>query len=367
MKNPNGYGSVSKLSGKRRKPFIVRITTGFDMEGRQIMKVLGYYETQAKAIKALADYNDNPYNINLSDVTLKEILDRIMESKKNSIEKSSLKSYKVWCNYLKPLYNKKIKDIRTIELQNFIDNLSHLSSGTLKNLKSFIGILFKNAMEMDIIVKDYSQFIKLPKHKPKIERKVFTDEEIALLWENINELEYADVILILIYTGMRINELLKLPKTNVDLEQNIIIGGSKTEAGKNRVIPIHPKILPLIIKRMENKTEYLIPNRTEKSFYNYNNFRKNEFLKIMEKLDMSHTIHDTRHTFATMISDVSDNESAITGIIGHTNISMTKRYTHTNIEKMRKEIEKINWYIFWRLNRQPPFLWTLYIVIFIVF
>ena len=62
----------------------------------------------------------------------------------------------------------------------------------------------------------------------------------------------------------------------------------------------------------------------------------------MEKLDISHTIHDTRHTFATMISDVSDNESAITGIIGHTNISMTKRYTHTNIEKMRKEIEKIN-------------------------
>ena len=342
MKNPNGYGSVSKLSGKRRKPFIVRITTGFDMEGRQIMKVLGYYETQVKAIKALADYNDNPYNINLSDVTLKEILDRIMESKKNSIEKSSLKSYKVWCNYLKPLYNKKMKDIRTIELQNFIDNLSHLSSGTLKNLKSFIGILFKNAMEMDIIVKDYSQFIKLPKHKPKIERKVFTSEEIVLLWENIIELEYADVILILIYTGMRVNELLKLPKTNVDLEQNIIIGGSKTEAGKNRVIPIHPKILPLIIKRMENKTEYLIPNRTEKSFYNYNNFRKNEFLKIMEKLDISHTIHDTRHTFATMISDVSDNESAITGIIGHTNISMTKRYTHTSIEKMRKEIEKIN-------------------------
>ena len=203
-------------------------------------------------------------------------------------------------------------------------------------------MIFKDAMEMDIIAKDYSEYIKLPKHKPKIDRKVFTDEEIVLLWNNLNDLEYADVILILIYTGMRVNELLKLPKINVDLEQNIIIGGSKTEAGKNRVIPIHPKILPLIIKRMDNRTEYLIPNRTEKSFYNYNNFRKNEFLKIMEKLNMTHTIHDTRHTFATMISDVSDNETAITGIIGHANINMTKRYTHTSIEKMRKEIEKIN-------------------------
>lgn len=342
MKNPNGYGSVSKLSGKRRRPFIVRITTGFDINGRQIMKVLGYYHTQAEAIKALANYNDNPYDINLNDITFKEILDRFMENKKGAVEKSSLKSYRVWYNYLRPLYSKRMKDIRTFELQNFINSLSHLSTGSLKLVKSFIRMLFKDAMEMDIISKDYSEYIKLPKYKKVIERKIFTEEEIALLWDNIKVLEYADTILILIYTGMRINELLKLEKKNVNLENNTITGGSKTDAGKNRIIPIHPKILPLIIKRMENKTDYLIPNKKETNYYEYNNFRQNEFVKIMEQLGMEHTIHDTRHTFATMISDVSDNENAITGIIGHTNINMTKKYTHTNIEKMRKEMEKIN-------------------------
>ena len=342
MKNPNGYGSVSKLSGKRRRPFIVRITTGFDINGRQIMKVLGYYHTQAEAIKALANYNDNPYDINLNDITFKEILDRFMENKKGAVEKSSLKSYRVWYNYLRPLYSKRMKDIRTFELQNFINSLSHLSTGSLKLVKSFIRMLFKDAMEMDIISKDYSEYIKLPKYKKVIERKIFTEEEIALLWDNIKVLEYADTILILIYTGMRINELLKLEKKNVNLENNTITGGSKTDAGKNRIIPIHPKILPLIIERMGNKTDYLIPNKKETNYYEYNNFRQNEFVKIMEQLGMEHTIHDTRHTFATMISDVSDNENAITGIIGHTNINMTKKYTHTNIEKMRKEMEKIN-------------------------
>ncbi len=342
MKNPNGYGSISKLSGKRRRPFIVRITTGFDINGRQIMKVLGYYHTQAEAIKALANYNDNPYDINLNDITLKEILDRFMENKKGAVEKSSLKSYRVWYNYLRPLYSKRMKDIRTFELQNFINSLSHLSTGSLKLVKSFIRMLFKDAMEMDIISKDYSEYIKLPKYKKVIERKVFTDGEIALLWDNVKVLDYADAILILIYTGMRINELLKLKKKNVNLENNTITGGSKTDAGKNRIIPIHPKILPLIIKRMENETDYLIPNKKETNYYEYNNFRQNEFVKIMEQLGMEHTIHDTRHTFATMISDVSDNENAITGIIGHTNINMTKKYTHTNIEKMRKEMEKIN-------------------------
>lgn len=342
MKNPNGYGSVSKLSGKRRRPFIVRITTGFDINGRQIMKVLGYYHTQAEAIKALANYNDNPYDINLNDITFKEILDRFMENKKGAVEKSSLKSYRVWYNYLRPLYSKRMKDIRTFELQNFINSLSHLSTGSLKLVKSFIRMLFKDAMEMDIINKDYSEYIKLPKYKKVIERKIFTEEEIALLWDNIKVLEYADAILILIYTGMRINELLKLKKKNVNLENNTITGGSKTDAGKNRIIPIHPKILPLVIERMGNKTDYLIPNRTESGAYIYNNFRANEFVKIMKQLGIEHTVHDTRHTFATMISDVSDNENAITGIIGHTNINMTKKYTHTNIEKMRKEMEKIN-------------------------
>ena len=342
MKNPNGYGSISKLSGKRRRPYMVRITTGFDVNGKQIMKVLGYYKTRIEAMKALADFNDNPYNISLNDVTLKEVLDRFIKNKKRTVEQSSLKTYKLWYNYLKPLYNKKMKDIRTLELQNFIDSLNHLSTGSLKLVKCFIRMLFKEAMEMDIISKDYSQFIKLPKYKAKIERKVFTKDEIALLWVNVNDIEYADVILILIYTGMRINELLRLKKINVNLEQNIIIGGSKTEAGKNRIIPIHPKILPLIVKRMENKTEYLIPNRKKSNYYNYNNFRAKEFVGIMKTLGMEHTIHDTRHTFATMISDVSNNENAITEIIGHTNIDMTKRYIHTNIEKIRAEIEKIN-------------------------
>ena len=342
MRNPNGYGSISKLSGKRRRPYMVRITTGFDVNGKQLMKVLGYYRARAEAMKALADFNDNPYDVNLNDITLKEILDRFMKNRRGTITESTLKTYKVWYNYLKPLYDKKIKDLRTLELQNFINSLSHLSTGSLKLIKSFIGMLFKEAMEMDIIIKDYSQFIKLPKHKVKIERKVFTDEEIALLWSNVDRIDYIDTILILIYTGMRINELLKLKKISIDLRQNIITGGSKTEAGKNRIIPIHPKILPLIIKRMNNKTEYLVPNRRGTNYYKYSNFRRFEFIRIMELLGMEHTIHDTRHTFATLISDVSNNEGAITEIIGHTNINMTRKYIHTNIEKIRAEIEKIN-------------------------
>ena len=93
---------------------------------------------------------------------------------------------------------------------------------------------------------------------------------------------------------------------------------------------------------MKNPTDYLITNAYGTGKISYNNYLEKKFYRIMEKLGMNHKPHDTRYTFATMMSDVSDNENAITGIIGHTNINMTKKYTHTNIEKMRKEMEKIN-------------------------
>lgn len=343
MKNPNGYGSVVPLKGKRRRPYAVRITVGYDDNGKQKYGYLGYYETRKEALYQLSLYNANPYDIDLKSLTLQDIYQRYVATQKGKVKEIRMAAYRSAHTHLTPLLNMKMVDIKTAQLQLLIDSISKkLSTGSVKQIKSFINSLFKYAMKIDVIDKNYTEFIVLPKHKKVIERKVFTDEEIAILWENIDNVQYADTLIILIYTGMRINELLKLKKKNVDLERNLITGGSKTDAGKDRVIPIHSKILPLIIKRMGNKTDYLIPNKTETGFYSYNNFRKNEFIVMMKQLGMDHTIHDTRHTFATMISDVSDNDSAITGIIGHTDISMTKKYTHTNIEKMRMEIEKIN-------------------------
>lgn len=343
MKNPNGYGSIIKLSGKRRRPFAARITVGYDDNGKQIYKYLGYYETRKEAMRELHKYNINPYDVDLRKITLRDIYDRFIQSKKNSVSAKTLESYSSVRTHLFPLMDSKIIDIKTAQLQKLFDETAtKISTGSLKVMKTITAQIFRYAMKLDIIDKNYCDFVTLPRQQKVLERRIFTEEEIAILWANIKEIKYTDVIIILIYTGMRINELLKLKKTDVDIVNCTLTGGSKTDAGKNRVIPIHSKILPLIKKRMGNKTEYLIPNKTEKGAMQYTTFRLQIFIPMMEKFGMEHTLHDTRHTFATMISDVSDNETAITGIIGHTNINMTKRYTHTNIEKMKKEIEKIN-------------------------
>lgn len=64
MKLPNGYGSIKKLSGKRRRPFMA-------CEGKSgLQKVLGYFATREEALAVLAKYNTSPWDLDANKVTL---------------------------------------------------------------------------------------------------------------------------------------------------------------------------------------------------------------------------------------------------------------------------------------------------------
>lgn len=89
----------------------------------------------------------------------------------------------------------------------------------------------------------------------------FTDKEIAALWDALGTINNVDIVLIYIYTGTRPSELLDIKSKDVHLEEKYMIGGEKTEAGRNRIIPLHDAILPLIKYRLDQNREYLITNK----------------------------------------------------------------------------------------------------------
>ncbi len=344
MRNPNGYGSVFKLSGNRRKPFAVRITQGYTDEGKRIYKYLSYHITRKEAMQALASYNTNPYNIDESNITFGELYEKWSSRHFKNITKNSIKTYLTAANYCKPIFNTKIKEIRTVHLQNLIDALNK-NYGSLKIVKALLNQVFKFAMELDIIQKDYSIYLKIGKHIPIQKKSIFTDREIDILWENLDKFEYIDAILVMIYTGMRIGELLDLKKKNIDLiEQTIIIEISKTSAGTNRIIPIHPRIKNLIQKRFKySNSSYLINNRQNNGNISYSHFIGNLFNPIMSELKMNHTPHDCRHTFATRLNDAGGNATAIKKMIGHESFALTEKvYTHKKVDELRKAIELVN-------------------------
>lgn len=341
MKKSNGNGSVSKLSGIRRKPYIARVTLGWDEStGRQIRKTIGTYVTQKEAQKALIDYLDNPYDLDLSNILFKDVYEKWSKLKYPKVSHSAILGYQSAYNNVEKLHNMKIKDIKARHLQEAIDNCSK-GQATKKKIKFLFGQMFAYAMQNDIITKDYSEFVDIGKASEESKREPFSNKEIELLWKHIDDIEFIDTILIMIYSGFRIGELLELETKNIDLVNMTMTGGLKTEAGKNRLVPIHPKIFPLIEKRYNKDNQYLIINFKGKKM-KYDNYYKEKFIPIMEQLNMEHRPHDCRHTFATLLSNANANATAIKKMIGHESYATTEKiYTHKDIEELRKNVELI--------------------------
>ena len=341
MKRANGNGSITKVSDNRRKPYKVTITKGWDVNtGKQLKKVLGYYFTQKEANKALADYLDTPYDLELANTTFKEVYEKWSKIKYPKVSHSAILGYQSAYNNVEKLHNMKIKDIKARHLQEAIDNCSK-GQATKKKIKFLFGQMFAYAMQNDIITKDYSEFVDIGKASEESKREPFSNKEIELLWKHIDNIEFIDTILIMIYSGFRIGELLELETKNIDLVNMTLTGGLKTEAGKNRLVPIHPKILPLIEKRYNKDNQYLIINFKGKKM-KYDNYYKEKFIPIMEQLNMKHRPHDCRHTFATLLSNANANATAIKKMIGHESYATTEKiYTHKDIEELRKNVELI--------------------------
>lgn len=338
MKNPNNFGSVYKMKDKpRRRPWrIVKTVTELGEITKR--KTIGYARTKAEGLELLAKYNTNPYNLNTAKMTFLEVMKKWQQLHFEKLEPKTIKQYKSICKHFAPIKNIPILDLSLLQLQELFNNIN-LATASKRLLKAVLTQIYKYALKMEIVTKDNSEFIELGKKQVVIERKIFTNEEILKLWK-YKELDWVDTILIMIYTGLRIGELLTIENKNIDLENRTIKGGIKTEAGKNRIIPINAEIMPLIQKRMRADNQYLITGVKGKkiAYQNYHII----FKKLMVELKMFHTIHDCRHTFATLLSNADANRESIAKIIGHSSYLTTEKiYTHKDIEELKRAVDLI--------------------------
>lgn len=343
MKNENGTGNIYKMKDKRKRPWVVRVTTGYTIDGKQIRKVVGTYETKRMAQEALFEYLKNPKLY--SKTTFKDVSELWWNT--YIIDKShrTIETNKFRMKFFEPLNNREIAEIKLFELQNLFDNMDRSWSFKI-SCKSILNMIFDYALKNDFISSNKVSFVEVGKKIKILERKVFTKEEIKILWKNVNSNEeycqHIYIVLILLYTGMRIGELQNLKNEDIDLENRIIkIKASKIEAGV-RVIPISSKIYDLVKKHVNLEQEYFVKGDTTLKL-SYSTF-KPRFQKLLKKLGIQeHTIHDTRHTFATMLNNADANSTTITKLIGHVNFNTTENiYTHKDTDELRKAIELLN-------------------------
>lgn len=253
---------------------------------------------------------------------------------------SSVRTVQAAYNYCTPLYKMRMKDIRVEHLEGTIRD-ADVGSATKGRIKSLFNMMYRYAMKHEIVQKDYAQLCNTVKREPPEKEVIpFTLEEISLLWENINEVPFVDMILIGIYSGWRPQELATLKTVDIDLEANTMKGAMKTDAGKNRVVPFHPIIRPLIEKRFSPENEFLFndENGQQGTYMTYDKYR-NRFIKVMKRLKLT---HETRHTFITKAKECHMDEYILKIIVGHAITDITeKTYTHRTMAQLQKEICKI--------------------------
>ena len=359
IKAPNGYGNISKLSGNRRRPFWVRITTGWEIneetgKAKQLTSTLGYYASRKEAMIALAEYHQNPIDLTRKTLTFAEVWDiwTPPHFKKYPSSAAGLRSAYKRCA---PLYDMQMADIKKVHMQDILDGMNHMSEESQGKEKSIFKNAFKYCIENDIVTKDYSQFLVItpPKKKKAAKEKFFTAEELGAVFgsqdfavqfptgkKSYAELQLADTVLIMLYTGMRIGELLGVKTEDVDLAQRIIhVRGTKTE-NADRIVPIHRELAPILSKRLDG--EHLIENANGKPI-KYDQYKKHFFDPYMESLGVSHTPHALRHTFVSLMDScgVSSNSVVLKRIVGHSNSNVTELYTHKDVTDLIDAIDKL--------------------------
>lgn len=345
MKLPNSFGSIQKLSGNRRKPYRVVKTIGWDENGKQIRKTLGYYETRTKALQELALFNEKPYDIDIKKITVDELHKKWQDEKYPKIAYKTQQVYNMCWNYCQDIKDEAFVDIRLQHLQKIVDGMGNKWSAK-KAFKILWHQMYDFAIKNDMDVRKYSEYIDIGKKTTKLERIPFEEDEIDKMWENVARMDFIDTMLILVYTGMRVGELLDIKIENVHLKDKYMVGGSKTEAGKDRIIPFHERIIPLVTKWYEKAnevgSEYLIFNHEYKQM-KYWNYYHEKWKKIIEQLEFNkeHKPHDTRHTFSTRMDRTPANKLCTKRILGHASKDITdKVYTHKDIEDL---LEAVNY------------------------
>lgn len=344
---PNGFGQISKLTNKNlRKPYRALITVGKDKNNKPIVKSLkpnSYFSTYNEAYEALLENARNPYN-ELKELSFIQLYEKWFDEKKNTIAHSRCVTYQATIKHLKDIWAMKLIDIKPLHIKDVLNSID--SSSTKKNAKILMNQVFDYAVENEIVDKNYSRLTKIYADLNKVEHphRSLTDEEINIILNNQND-PIAQMILIQCYTGMRPGEFVDIKLNNVYLEESYIIGGKKTKAGIDRIIPIHDCIYPLIKQYYEYSqsinSDYLILNSHD-SHMTYRNYLIlfNQFCDIHNITDLRP--HDCRKYFVTKAKEYNLDEYAIKRIVGHQIRDITESvYTERSLEWLKKEINKI--------------------------
>ena len=349
MRRSNGTGSIVKLGGNRRKPWAVRISVP-DEKGRPKQKYINYHRTSAEAQAALDEWlhspsSPMPMGKREAASTLLDVYEVFCVSVMPKISKALQTSYRAaWNQRLSPLGHRRFADLRVEDFQKILDAgaKSGLSQSSLNNMRGLIKHLYAVAYQRYITDRDLSVYLYTPEVPAKAPRRAFTEKELRAIVALAHKgNQTAQIALVMCYSGLRINELLGMEQQAFHAQPvPHLIGGLKSEAGRNRVIPVHPKVEQILVAFANRHGTALICDENGKRIA-YKGYLKS-FAEMAAALKIKGASpHWCRHTFISMAKVSGVDDLACRRIVGHADRTTTDHYTHLPPEFLYAEIQKI--------------------------
>ena len=328
----NGQGTVFKTpNGKWR----AEVTLGWEKrEGKpdkRIVKTKSGFKKKGDAVAYLSILKQEQPDIN-TGIQFREIYDIWSEAHYQRITKATENGYRNAYKYCKDLHYRTFIKLKTADLQTVVDECPK-GRRTKADMKSLMINLYKYGIENDYIDKNYATFVKLPP-KEKSKKDAFTKAERDLLWNDYNAGDkFAGQILFLIYAGLRFGEFKILKPEDFHIKERFFVGGIKTDAGIDRVIPIADCILP-IVKELLSEADKKILTMHEKAWYHM-------YRVTLKRLGIRPlNAHCCRHTSATALAEAGVAPAVITAILGHEDYATTLGYTHISLEEKLAGVNK---------------------------
>ena len=329
---PNNFGSVCKLSGKRRKSFCARKM----INGK--MYYIGYYEKYEEAFNALKAFDETKIP---TEKSFKEVYEEMCLERYGEEKTDGRKHMNSAFNHCKHLWDKKLKDITLEEME---ETKKNKTNSAVKRIREMWGAVYDYGERHDYIFKDLSGRLKWKvSSTPNVNSSELTEDLLNprnLSWYmlTVPRCVARDVNTIMMYTGMRPSEVLELQVGNIDLINRQMIGGMKTEAGTNRRIPIHKDLMSLIRDLLEEAKEAKRSTLLPKMSYNTLLIKMKQ---TMPYFAVKHSMRDWRRFVVTTCRQNRIDEAILDSFIGHAPGTVQERhYYKPTWEKVLEEYDR---------------------------
>ncbi len=351
-KRANGEGSVRKLKSGKWIAEVV-LWYHFDEETQRLRpKTLSKsgFDRKADAAAHLPILREEgcrrwgryPTNGKKRPETFAEVFETWISTHQAS--KSTLNCYKAAYKHFSPVHDHRMDDIYVDDLQECLNDCPK-GKRTKENMKALCGLVYKYAVPRQFVTKDLilSQYLVINEKATEGKRTGLTTEELKKLEQSIGKVPYADYIFCMCYLGFRPSEALDLRVENYNRKEKFFVGGAKTEAGKDRTVPVSPKIQKYIDALVVDKIGGYVFCDPAGDRFDLRRFREDYFAPALEAIGISReereerllTPHCCRHTFANLMKNVRGADKNKLALIGHTSEEMLRHYQDADLEGLR--------------------------------